>query len=70
MNLSILSELENKVFVCLLNKFKTFSITDAIHPDTKWVVYRLGQKVLKVKVTFVQTPSPYETFVFGQIQNS
>lgn len=71
MNLNLIDTLRNTVSVCVQSVgLKTFRLTDSVHPNTEWVAYQLGKKMVKVKVHFVQTPIPYEPFIFGKLDNS
>lgn len=69
MSSDILSVLSDKVLVYTHGiGLEIFNLGDEVHIGVKWVWYQLGHKILKIKVSTVEAPSPYRFFVFAEFQ--
>ena len=68
MNVDIHDRLHENVSVYIQNSgLKVLKIWDKICPKAKYVLYQLSEKKLKIKITIVETPKPYDFFVFGEL---
>ena len=69
MNSKILGALTGKVLVYTYGKgAEVLGLSDRVEKGVRWVWYQVGEKLLKVKVSTVAMPEPYEYFVFGEFR--